>query len=101
MLACTRIGAMHSIVFAGFSSEAWALGVGRIIDLEPSGNSDTINMTLEASLLMSQEHLQQQQQHLQQQKQFLPLHLFLTPLLPCNALSQCVSTVFLPPEFWL
>ena len=29
MLACTRIGAIHSVVFAGFSSEALA---GRIQD---------------------------------------------------------------------
>jgi len=29
MMACARIGAIHSVVFAGFSSEALA---GRIID---------------------------------------------------------------------
>lgn len=33
MLACARIGAVHTVVFAGFSSEALA---GRIQDGEPS-----------------------------------------------------------------
>ena len=32
-LACARIGAVHSVVFAGFSAEALA---GRILDSKPS-----------------------------------------------------------------
>lgn len=35
MLACARIGAVHSVVFAGFSKEAFA---GRIMD---AGTRDT------------------------------------------------------------
>jgi acetyl-CoA synthetase len=31
-LACTRIGAVHSVVFAGFSAESLA---GRILDSQP------------------------------------------------------------------
>ena len=37
MLACARIGAVHTVVFAGFSSEALA---GRIQDGESSVCSD-------------------------------------------------------------
>ena len=34
MLACARIGAMHSVVFAGFSAEALAARINDCMNLE-------------------------------------------------------------------
>lgn len=42
MLACARIGAVHSVVFAGFSSEALA---GRIQDGESSSTHFHLNLS--------------------------------------------------------
>ena len=46
MLACTRIGAVHSIVFGGFSPDALA---GRIVDCESTSSSPPMKACAAAS----------------------------------------------------